>query len=107
MNERANIPHSERFRLAAEDWVEKDAAARLLEETKTAVLAQRIQAEGDKAYNKAERDVKASRAWHDYLKKMVDAKTASNKAKMRLEFLRMEYFEYQGKEATARSERRF
>jgi len=104
MNERANIPYSEQYRLAAKDWVGKDAAARLLQETKTAVLSQYIQAEGDKAHNKAERDVKASDKWHDFITKMVDARTASNLAKANLKYLDMKYFEHQSANATRRKE---
>ncbi len=35
---------AERYRLAGEDWVDKDAAARLLEDTKATVLSQMINA---------------------------------------------------------------
>ena len=99
-----NLPYSEQYRLAAKDWVEKDAAARLLKETKTAVLAQWIQAEGDKAYNKAERDVKASDKWHDWIKTMVDAETAANLAKAKIKYIEMKYFENAGTEANKRAE---
>lgn len=102
----SNQMFSEQFRLAAKDWVEKENAASLLEETKSAVLAQRMAAYGDVAVNKAERDVKSSPEWMDYITKMVDARGAANLAKVKLEFLRMKHWENQGAEATKRAEMR-
>ena len=99
-----NQPPSERFRVSAKDWVEKDGAARLLEETKTAVLAQRMKALGDKPVAHAERDVKASEEWLDYIKKMVDARTAANLAKVRTEYMKMKFSEWISMDATRRAE---
>jgi len=97
---------SEQFRIAGKDWVSKDGTARMLEESKTAVLAQRISQLGDIPHNKAEREVKASPEWHDYISKMVDAKTAANLARIKLDFIRMKASEYQSKEANNRIERK-
>lgn len=97
-------PISENFRIAAKDWVEKDAAARLLEESKTATLAQRISQQGDIPHNKAERIVKGSEEWADYLGKMVNAKTAANLARVKMQFIHMKFSEQQSKEATRRKE---
>lgn len=99
-------PISEQFRLVAKDWVEKDAAARLLEETKTAVLSQMIGRQGDMAYNQAERNVKASEEWRDFIEKMVRAKEAANMAKVKMEYIRMKFNEWQSAEANNRAERR-
>lgn len=101
-----NQPPSERFRISAKDWVEKDGAARLLEESKTAVLAQKMKALGDKPAAHAERDVKASEEWADYIKKMVDARTAANLAKVRVEYIKMKAMEWQSENANRRSEMR-
>lgn len=99
-----NQPPSERFRISARDWVEKDGAARLLEESKTAVLAQKMKALGDKPAAHAERDVKASEEWADYIKKMVDARTAANLAKVRTDYMRMKFSEWISMDATRRAE---
>src|SRR5690349_4839677 len=72
---RNDVPVSEQYRLAALDWVSVDAAARMLEEGKTTYLAQQIAKLGDMAHAKAERIVKSSPEWADYIKKMVNAKT--------------------------------
>lgn len=106
MNAHSNMPISEQYRVVAKDWVEKDGAARLLEESKTAVLAQRMKALGDKPAAHAERDVKSSDEWHDYIKKMVEAKTAANLARVKMEFIRMKAHEQASFEATQRAERR-
>lgn len=100
----SNAPLSEQFRLAAKDWVEKEGAARLLEEGKTATLAERMNALGDVPVSHAERDVKASPEWRDYIRRMCEARTAANLAKVKLEFLRMRHMEQTSYEATARME---
>ena len=96
---------SEQYRLTAKDWVEKDAAARLAEESESAVLAQRISAQGDIPHNRAERIVRGSPEWAEYIKAMVDAKTAANLARVKKEYVRMKYMEEQSKNADARRER--
>ena len=100
----SNLPISEQFRLVAKEWVEADSAARLLEETKTAVLAQYMKALGDKPAAHAERDVKASPPWADFLDKMVRARTAANLKKVQIEYIRMQFSEAQSYEATKRAE---
>jgi hypothetical protein len=100
----SNASLSEQFRLAAKDWVDKDSAASMLEETKTAVLAQRMAALGDMPVNRAEQIVKASKEWHDWIAGMVNARTAANLAKVKLEWVRMRFNEWQSEEATKRAE---
>lgn len=104
MNARTDIPLSEQFRLCAKRWVELDSAASLLEETKSAVLAQRMAALGDIAVNRAEQQVKSSPEWSEFIMKMVKAREAANLAKVRLEWMRMRFSEQQSREATARAE---
>jgi putative sterol carrier protein len=97
-------PLSEKYRLVAKQWVQADAAARILEETKSAVLAQRMAALGDKPAAHAERDVKASPEWSDFITGMVDARTAANLARVKLKYIEMKAAEQQSKEATKRAE---
>lgn len=103
---RNDVPISEQYRLAALDWVAQDAAARMLEEGKTTFLAQRKAALGDMPDSKAERMVKSSAEWSDYIKKMVNAKTAANRQRVELDYLRMRHMERTSEEATARTERK-
>ena len=102
----SNLPAAEQYRLAAEHWVELDGAARLLEETKTAVLSQRQKAMGDMPAAHSEREVKASPEWGDFVRRMVDARTAANRAKVRMEYSRMLFMEWQSTSATRRAEMR-
>lgn len=68
-------------------WADANAAAEALEETKAVVLSQlameRIQG-GDSAA-KAELFAKASPQYRDHLTKMVDARKAANRAKVRFD----------------------
>jgi hypothetical protein len=97
---------AEHFRLVAKDWVAKDAAASILEETKSAVLAQMMISQGDMPVSRAEMQVKASPEWKDHILQMVQAREAANLAKVKLEYMRMKFSEWQSREATARAERR-
>jgi hypothetical protein len=101
-----DVPVSEQYRLTALDWVAMDAAARMLEEGKTTYLAQQKAKLGDMPDSKAERIVKSSPEWADYIKKMVNAKTAANRQRVELDFLKMRHMERTSEEANARSERK-
>lgn len=103
---RNDVPVSEQYRLAAREWVDIDAAARMLEEGKTTYLAQQKAKLGDIPDSKAERTVKSSPEWADYIKKMVNAKTAANRQKVELDFLKMRHMESTSEEANRRSERK-
>ena len=102
----SNNPLSEQYRLAGLDWAQKNAAASILEETKTAVLSQRMNALGEMPTSKAERLIKGTEDWHKYLKGMVDAREAANLAKVTMEFKRMKYHEWQSMNASRRAEMR-
>lgn len=106
MNDHANLPWSEQFRIVAKDWVDLDKAATMLEETKTLVLSQRIKALGDMPHNRAEAGVKASPEWLDYVTRLVEARSAANRKKMHMEYLRMKFSEWQSENANRRAEMR-
>lgn len=99
-------PWSEQYRLAAKDWVDKHAAAELLEETKSATLAQKVQPliKDGMAVNKAEIQVKASDEWHEYLEEMVAARKAANLARVRMSWTQMKFKEEESKNYTRRAE---
>jgi hypothetical protein len=99
-------PLSEQYRIAAKQWVELDAAARLLEETKTAVLAERKTALGDMPDSRAERIVRASPRWAEFVKTMVDARTAANLARVKMKWLEICIGEWTSADANQRAERR-
>lgn len=99
-------PLSEQYRLVAKEWLDAEGAATLLEELKSVTLAQRMQALGDVPVAHAERAVKSSPEWEDYIRKMVAARTQASLLKCKLEYIRMRHSEQQSAEATARAERR-
>jgi len=101
-----NLPWSEQFRIVAKQWVDADAGASLLEDTKSAVLSERMQALGDIPVSKAEATVKASPEWRDHVEKMVNARKQANRLKVQMEYLRMKFSEWQSHEATKRTEAR-
>ncbi len=101
-----NQPLSEQFRRAADIWVDAEAAASLLEDTKSAFLSQQMQQHAALPVNRAEQIVKSSRAWTEYVEKMVHARKAANRAKVQLEYLRMKFNEWQSEEANKRVEAR-
>ncbi len=98
-------PVSELYRIAAKDWVEKEKAASLLEETKTSALSQRMLAMGDMPVSRAEMHVKASKEWHDLLNAMVEARAEANLAKVRMKWTELVFSEWQASDANARRER--
>lgn len=99
-------PISEQYRLAAQEWVELDAAARMLDEGKSAFIAQQINALGDMPHSKADRIVRSSKGYADYIKKMVTTRTIANRQKVELEYLKMRHMERTSEEANQRSERK-
>lgn len=103
---RSNQPISEQYRLAAMEWADLDAAARMLEEGKTTYLAQQKALLGDIPDSHAEKQVKASPQWADYIKNMVRTKTAANKARIEIDYLKMKFAEWNSYEANQRVERK-
>jgi hypothetical protein len=99
-----NLPISEQYRIIAEQWVDADAAANLLEDTKSAVLSQKMLALGEKSVAKAEMIVKGSPEWNDHIVKMTNARKAANKLKVQMEYIRMKGWEVNSFEATKRAE---
>ncbi len=99
-----NIPLSEQYRIVAKKYVEADAAASILEETKSAVLSQWMAEEGDMPVSRAEMLVKASGKWSDYIHDMVEARKKAALLKAQLEYIRMRFSEQQSFEATQRAE---
>ena len=101
-----NAPLSEIWKEAADDWVDKDAAARMLEETKSLRFAQLCAMQGDIPVNRAEQTVKASRNWYDEVTTIVNSRTEANKAKVRMESIKMRHSEHMNDEANHRTEAR-
>lgn len=99
-----NRPYSEIYRIAGEEWADMEAAAQLLEDSKSAVMAQWQTELGDIPVNRAEQTVKASPRWMDYINDAVDARKKANKAKIYLESVKMRAMELHAAEANQRTE---
>lgn len=99
-------PISEEYRIIAKKWVDADAAANFLEETKSSVLARRMVMLGDMPVSKAEMTVKASDDWRSFIDEMVNARKEAAKLKVQLEYIRMRFSEWQSLEASKRAEMR-
>lgn len=97
---------SDRYREAGEDWADKEAAAQMLEDSKSSVMAQWQTELGDMPVNRAEQTIKASARWREYIMDAVNARQAANKAKINLEYVRMKAMEASAKEANQRAELR-
>lgn len=72
-----------------------EAAASILEESRTSVLAERVgsllRADPKMSIARAETEVKASIAWHDYIEAMVRARTKANKLRVERDYIRMKF----------------
>jgi hypothetical protein len=101
-----NEPLSEQFFKAAKEWVDLEAAASMLEDSKSSVLAQGIASQGDGPVNRAETAVKASADWRQYIEKTGEARKAANLAKVKVEYFKMRFQEWSNAEANARVEAR-
>lgn len=101
-----NRPLSEIYAEIAEAWVDADAAASLLEDTRSAYLSQRMLMYGDIAVSKAEASVKATPAWKDYVEKTIAARKRANLLKVQMETIRMRFQEYVSQEANNRTQAR-
>jgi hypothetical protein len=99
-----NRPLSEQYRIVAKQWVDAEAAASLLEDTKSAVLAQRMVALGDMPVSRAEMLVKASQEWRADLLAINTARQAANRLKVQMEYIRMKAMEWTDANATRRAE---
>jgi hypothetical protein len=103
-------PPSELYREAAQTWVALDAAARVLENTKSAIYSQKVLnllAEFPHySVAKAELKVKGSDAWLVHLDAIDRARTKANEAKIEVDFRKMQSMEQNSKEAYERQELR-
>lgn len=75
----------ERLRLAGEEWSDLDAAANLLEETRSTTLARIMTEWADVSVAKAEMLAKADMRYVQHVKDMVEARRMANRAKVRWE----------------------
>ena len=98
-------PISEEFRVVAKQWVDADAAASLLEDTKSAMFSQLVLGSADTSIARAEHTARASEAYREHIAKMTEARRAANLLKVQMKYIEMRYGEWQSRDANARKER--
>ena len=102
-----NLSWADRYRIQGEVWADAEAAAQLLEDCKSSVMAERqVQFGADLPVNRAEQLVKSSPEWREYLTNCVDARKKANLAKINLEAVRIGFLCWQANDANERTERR-
>lgn len=103
-------PLSEQFRVVALQFADADAAASMYEEAKGTTFAKLVTAIAATQPNiseaRAERMVKASDEWSEYLEAMRVARAKATKLKLQLDYIRMKFSEWQSREANSRHEAR-
>jgi hypothetical protein len=108
MQDTPERPLSEQYRIVAKKWVDAEAAAHLLEESKTTVLEQRktslIGKAGDMPDAKAERSIKSDPEWEEYIQTMCEARKRANLLKVQLKYIEMRHREWISADANARKE---
>lgn len=103
----SNLPLYEQFRIAALEWTDAEAAASLLEDTKSAVMSEmmgKAMAEGAKSIAAAEQAVKSTQEWRDHVTSIIEARQVANRAKVEVEYIKMRFQEHMSQEANARIE---
>ena len=102
-----NRSPAEQWREVALAWADAEDAAQMLDETKSAVLAQMVSAEikdDPKMSNaKAEMLVKSSDKWRQHVESVVRAKTRANKARIERDYYKMLVMEWTNSEANHRA----
>ncbi len=102
----SNLPLPDQWYAKALATADAEAAASILEESRTSVLAERIgsllKADPKMSVAKAETEVKASIAWHDYIEGMVRARSKANKLRVERDYIRMKFQVWIGEDANHR-----
>ncbi len=101
-----NDPLSEQYYKAALEWSDYEGAASLKEDLKSSVLSQMMMKLGDMPVNRAEATVKASPEWVSHVTDIIETRRDANKAKARMEVIRMRFQQWQSEQANARTEAR-
>jgi hypothetical protein len=99
-----NMSWADKYRVAGETWCDAEAAASLLEDMKSVVMAQKQTELGELPVNRAEQTVKASPFWEDYVRSCITARKEANLAKVKVEEIRIGFSEWQSSQANERAE---
>lgn len=101
-------PIAEQYRIAAEEWADADAAHYALDNLRTALIAELVLkeiAEGSPV-NRAEHKARASKEHRDHVAQAADLKRRANRARGRMESLKMQFSVWNNADANQRAERK-
>lgn len=102
-------PIEEQWRIAAGLWVEADELARAYDERKSIYIAEQKNAlckfDAKLSDAAAERRVRASEKYEDFITQMVEAKTKANKLRVQMDYLKMKHEKWRSLNAKNRHER--
>lgn len=98
--------HVEKWRLRAADWLDLQAAADILRETKNDVFAQITASMPGKSNAEKERNARCSTEWEDHRNKMVDAEDKARRARLRMKYEEMCFEAWRSENANNRREQK-
>lgn len=98
--------YTERWRLAAAEWLDKQDAADLLTETKNDVLAEITSRSDGKSHAEKERNARSSAEWREFREAMVKAQAEARRAKFRVQYAKMQREDWLNGAANKRAEMR-
>lgn len=103
-------PLSEQYRIIAKQWVDAEAAYKIMHDTKNSVRADMMRKVLDddktKKVNRAEIEVEASDEWTNYLTKMNELWRDANLKRAQLKYIDMRFQEWMNANANNRHEAR-
>lgn len=99
---KSNLPLSEEYSRLAEEWVDLNSAASLLEDCAGAVFSQIALKQEASSNARAELLAKGSTEWSEYQTRKVEARKKANYAKIQMEVIRMKFWEWQSHSANNR-----
>jgi hypothetical protein len=94
------------YRVVAKQWVDADAAASLLEDTKQPIFSQLVLASNDTSIARAEHTARASLSYREHVEKITEARKRANLLKVQMRYLEMRFSEWQAGDANQRAERK-
>lgn len=95
---------TERWRLAAAEWLDAQDAADLLSDSKADVFAEMSSKASGATNAEKERNARTSPEWRDYRTRMTEANSHARRLKMRLTFAKMQREDWLNGEANKRAE---
>ena len=95
---------TERWRLAAKEWLDLQDAADFLDGSKNDTLAEIVSRSPGNSHAEKERNARISDEWKEHRRKIIEANAAARRAKLRVQFAKMQREDHLNGEANRRAE---